>query len=150
MPVPRQREGLAAVGGVAVADVELLQIRRRRALARDAVAVGAAVQGPVVEHGELAVGGRVHVEFDDVGAGGEGGAHRGQGVLDEGMLGRKNARRGAGRRRQARGGIGLGQPAMREQAAGRLRLKPRTSCCRARPRRGEDGEKYCKPNDARA
>ena len=141
-----QRKGLAAVGGVAMADVELLQLGEA-AFARDAVAVGAAVQGPVMEDGELAVGGRVNVEFDDVGAGGEGGAHRGQGVFDEGMLGRKNPRRGAGRRRQARRGIGLGQPAMREQGAFRLRRNPERAVAERDYAGNEEDEKQSKPND---
>jgi len=45
-------------------------------------AFGAAVEGPVVEHREFAVGRGMHVELDKVGTGREGALHRGQGVLD--------------------------------------------------------------------
>src|SRR5690606_34600714 len=74
-----ERIGLTAVGGVAVADIERLQIDEVLApgLAR---AFGAAIDGPVVQHREAVVGGGMHVEFDDVGAGGERGLHGGQGV----------------------------------------------------------------------
>ena len=68
-------KGLAAIGRIAMADVELLQIGHG-VFARDAVAVGAAIQRPVVKHRELAVGGGMNVELDDIGAGREAGAHR--------------------------------------------------------------------------
>ena len=70
-----KRKGLAAVGGIAMADVELLQIGHG-VLARDAMAVGAAIQRPVVKHRELAVGGGMNVELDDIGAGRKAGPHR--------------------------------------------------------------------------
>ena len=79
-PLPRKGKVLAAVGGVAIADVERLQLGQR-VVAGDAVAVGAAVERPVVEDDEMAVGGRVNVELDHVGAGGEGRAEAGDGVL---------------------------------------------------------------------
>ena len=68
-------KGLAAIGGIAMADVELLQIGHG-VFARDAMAIGAAIQRPVVKHRELAVGRGMNVEFDDIGAGRKTGAHR--------------------------------------------------------------------------
>ena len=109
-----ERIGLAAVGGVAVADVERLQ-RGERVLAGDAVALGAAVHGPVVQHGEVAVGGRVDVELDDVGAGLERRPHRRQRVLQERVLRRMDARRRAGVVLEALGVVGLRQAAVGEQ-----------------------------------
>ena len=109
-----ERIGLAAVGGVAVADVERLQLRQR-VLAGDAAAVGAAVHGPVVEHGEMAVGGRVDVELDDVGAGLERRPHRRQRVLQERVLRRMDARRRAGVVLEALEVVGLRQAAVGEQ-----------------------------------
>ena len=49
-----------------------------------------------MHHSESLVRGEVDVEFDDIGAGSEGGFHRGQGVLDEGVRGRVDALGGAG------------------------------------------------------
>ena len=52
---------------------------------------GAAVHGPIVQYGELTVCCRVDVELDNVGARSECSLHRGQGVLEVGVLGRVDA-----------------------------------------------------------
>ena len=106
-----QGKCLAAVGGVAVADVELLQIGHR-VIARRAVALGAAVERPVVEDREIAVGRRMDVELDDVGAGGKRRLHRGEGVLDELVLGLIDARRRAGVALEILARIGLREAAV--------------------------------------
>ena len=67
-----------------------------------------------MEHRNLAIRRGMDVQFDDVGPGGKRRAHRGQGVLDEAMLGRKNPGRRACRRPQPRHAIGLGKTTMRE------------------------------------
>src|SRR5262245_46932281 len=84
-------------------------------LACDALAVSAAVERPVVKHGEVAVGGRMDIELDDVGAGTESGFHRGDRVLEIRVRGRVNTRGGAGVVGDAVEIEGLRQPAMREQ-----------------------------------
>jgi hypothetical protein len=130
----------AAVGGVAVADVECFELRQR-VRARDAAAVGAAVERPIVEHGEVAVGGRMDVELDDVGAGSEGGLHGGNGVLEIRMLGRVNARGGAGVAGQALARVGLREAAMGEQRHRRLRRRPERCVQDQRQRqRGDERE----------
>src|SRR5262245_62191498 len=57
-----KREGLAAVGGVAVADVERLECGER-VLACHALAVGAAVERPVMKHRKAAIGGWMDIEL---------------------------------------------------------------------------------------
>jgi hypothetical protein len=109
-----KRKGFAAVRSVAVADVERLQVLQRM-LAGDAFAVSAAVERPVVKHGEVAIGGRMHVELDDVGACSEGGLDGGNRVLEIRMRGRVNACGGAAVVGDAVEIEGLRQPAMRQQ-----------------------------------
>ncbi len=60
------------------------------------LAIRAAVERPVVEYGELAVGGRVHVELDHIGAGIEARAHRANGVLQIVVYRRQHSYGGAG------------------------------------------------------
>ena len=91
-----------------------------------------------MEHRDLAVRRGMHVQFDDVGAGGKRRAHRGQGVLDEAMLGRKNPGRRACRRRQPRHAIGLCKTTMREQGRLRFRRGPKGGVVKP-DCRGEDG-----------
>jgi hypothetical protein len=67
------------------------------------------------KHGEVAVGGRVDVELDDIGARVECGPHRRQGVLEERMLRWMNPRRGAAVALDAGRIIGLRQAAMGQQ-----------------------------------
>jgi hypothetical protein len=106
-----KRKSLAAIGGVAIADVERLQLRQR-VLTRDAVPLGAAVERPVVKHREVPVAGRMDVELDDVGARVECRPHRRQRVLEKQMLRRVDADRRAGVALEPRGIIGLRQTAM--------------------------------------
>jgi|SRR5690242_9046365 len=54
-------------------------------LARNAMSIGAAIERPVVKDRELAIGGRVDVEFDYVGARSEGSPHGGNRVFQVGM-----------------------------------------------------------------
>ena len=65
-------------------------------LARDAVAIGAAIQRPVVKHREFAIGGGMNIELDDVGAGLKAGSHRFDRVLQISMDRRQHPRRRAG------------------------------------------------------
>jgi hypothetical protein len=67
-----------------------------------------------VEDDEVAVGGRMDVEFDDAGAGREGRAEPVDRVLDIGMLRREDALCGAGLAGQAIAVIGLAEAAMRD------------------------------------
>jgi hypothetical protein len=109
-----ERISLAAVRRVAMADVERLELRQRF-LAGDAATVGSAIERPVVKHRDMTIRRRMHVEFDDVSAGGEGSVHRSESVLQIGVLRRVDAARGAGRVRDARGRISLRQVAMSQQ-----------------------------------
>lgn len=85
-----ERKGFPAVGSVAIADVQRLQFGEG-VLARIAGAFCATIQRPVVEDDEMAIGGRVDVEFDEVRSGGEGCFEAGNGVFQIGMFGRENA-----------------------------------------------------------
>jgi hypothetical protein len=80
-----------------------------------------------MHHGEAAVGGRVHVEFHDGGAGGESCLHGGDGVFDELVLGRVDALGRTGLAVQALAVVCLVHAAMSDQAglAGRRRRQPR-------------------------
>jgi hypothetical protein len=78
-----------------------------------------------MKYRDMSVGGGMYIEFDNIGAGGERRAHRGQGVLDERMLGRKNPRRRAGGRGQPRRAIGLRKASVREQCGLCLRRGPK-------------------------
>ena len=115
-----ERKRLAAIGGVAIADVEPLEIRHVVA-ARLAAALGAAIERPVVEHRELAVSGGVHVELDHIGPCCEGGLHRRQCVLDLRDDRLANARRRAGVVGQARAVEVLVRAAMCDQVTGAVR-----------------------------
>ena len=64
--------------------------------ARLAMAVGPAVESPVVEDGELAVRGGVDIEFHHLGAKVERGLHRGQGIFDLRRDRQANSGRGTG------------------------------------------------------
>jgi len=114
-----QREGFAAIGGVAVAEVERAQIGHV-VVAGAARPIGAAVERPVVDHGEEAVGGRMHVQLDDVGAGGKRGLHGRQRVLDEIMPGRVDALGGAGLVVEVLAMVCLVDAAMSDQPRGAL------------------------------
>ena len=65
-------------------------------LARDAMAVGAAVERPVVKHREFAVGGGMNIDFDDVGAGLKAGPHRADRILQVSVGRRQHPRGRAG------------------------------------------------------
>lgn len=67
---PAQRERARAVVD-AVVDIARPQFIQRT-MARHACAVGLAVEGPVVKHGELPVARRIHVDLDRIGAEPEG------------------------------------------------------------------------------
>jgi hypothetical protein len=84
-------------------------------LAGDALAVGAAFECPVVKHREMAVARRMDIQFDDIGAGLEGCAHRRQGVLDKIMHRRVDHCRRARIRGQAFTVKGLVHAAMCQQ-----------------------------------
>ncbi len=107
-------KALAAIGGVAIADVELLHVSHRL-LAGDAVPVGAAVERPVVEDGELPVRRRMHVDLDDIGAGGKARLHRADGILEIIVFRRQHAARRAGVILQIALVEALGEAAMGEQ-----------------------------------
>ena len=79
------------------------------------MAIGAAIQRPVVKHREFAVGGRMNVEFDDVGTRGEAGLHRGNRVLQIVVAGRQHSRGRACVVLQLAFVEALGDAAMREQ-----------------------------------
>ena len=79
------------------------------------LAVGAAIQRPVVKHCELAVGGRMNVELDDIGAGRETGSHRADCILQILVRRRQHPRRGAGVILQVAFVEALGDAAMCEQ-----------------------------------
>jgi hypothetical protein len=84
-------------------------------IARRAIAIGAAVERPVVENREVAIGRRVDVELDDVGAGREGRFHGRQRVLDERVLRRIDSRRRTSIALQILAREGLCKTAMGEQ-----------------------------------
>ena len=65
---------------LAITCVELAQLGRREVFDQPA-AVGGAVEGVVVNDDEATVGRKVHVAFDEVAAGGDGGPERPQSVL---------------------------------------------------------------------
>ena len=109
-----QRVGAPTIGGVAVADIHRLQICEV-AFSRDAGAVGAAVEGPVMDDRQMAISRRVDVEFDNVGARRKGRPHRRERVLHEPVGWRENALGGAGLVGEAVAGKGLVDAAMRDQ-----------------------------------
>src|SRR5690606_19388496 len=83
--------------------------------ARHTAPVRTAVERPVVKHGEMAVGGRVNVQLDDVGAMREGGLHRGEGVFEKGVFRRMDAGGGAGVAPEALRWISLREAAVGEK-----------------------------------
>jgi hypothetical protein len=77
--------------------------------------LGSTVDGPVVEHGEMAVGRRMHVELDNVSARGERRPHRWQRILKERMLRGMDVGGCAGIALKPRDIVGLRESAMGEQ-----------------------------------
>lgn len=132
-----ERKGLAAIGGVAIADVELPHLLHRM-LASDTVAVGAAVERPVVKDGELPVRRRVHVNLDDIGAGRKARLHRGDGIFEIIMFRRQHAARRAGVILQIGLVEALGDAAMGEQhRLTRTVLRQKAGIVEVDPGRGE-------------
>ena len=58
-----QRKGLPAIGGIAIADIKPFQRAHRRVL-RYTRGLCAAIERPVMEHGERIIRRQVHVQFD--------------------------------------------------------------------------------------
>lgn len=104
----------SAVRRVAVADIQGFEIGHGL-LAGDALAVGPTIQGPVVEHREVAISGWMHVEFDPVGAEVKGGPHRWEGVLQEAVRRLHHTACGAAIHRQTLTVEVLEETAMRKQ-----------------------------------
>ena len=127
-----QGKGLSGIGGIAIADVERLEICKRL-LAYDTASVRAAVQRPIVKDREMAVTGRMNIELNDIRARVESRAHRGQRILDEIVPWSIDHRRRAGLLCQSLGTIRLMHAAMREEN------RP-AGCCRSKPTRVQEVE----------
>jgi hypothetical protein len=76
-----------------------------------------------MEDDEIAVGGGMHVELDDIGAGREGGTEALDRVLDVRVFRREDALGGAGLRGQALAMVGLAEAAMGDDQRPRVALR---------------------------
>ncbi len=138
-PLAAEGEGLAAVGRIAVADVQCLQLGHRSVLG-DAAPIRPTIERPVVKHGKLAIRCQVDVEFDDVGAALHRRAHRGNRVFEIAVARRFDALGGAGVVVETFRGKNLVDAAMSEDlciAGGGRRQKRRVE----KPDDGDDDER---------
>src|SRR5690606_498488 len=83
-------------------------------------ALGSAVECPVMHHGEVAIGGGVDVEFNNIGPRVESGPHRRERVFEQPMARRVDAFGGAGVVLQPLAVIGLMHPPMGDERDGTI------------------------------
>src|SRR5690606_38115239 len=94
-----------------------------------------------MEDGALAVGGRVDIDFHDVGTGCKGGLHGGNRILEQGVFGRVDAFGGAGVVLEVGAGECVMDAAMRDEAKLRVGWRSDSPGCVPDPDGGASYDK---------